>query len=74
VYSFALIEAYRAVLDLTEIGLSGWGVAPAEVGREGLCIGVRWKGRRKQPPESPFSAAFSQVTIIPRELFSSQSF
>jgi hypothetical protein len=49
VYFFAFIEAYRAVLDLTEIRLSDWGVAQVEVGKEGSRVGVRWKGRRKQP-------------------------
>ena len=29
--------------------------------RRGPRVGVWWKGRRKQPPEPPFSAAFSQV-------------
>jgi len=34
--------------------------------RRGSRVGVRWKRRRKQPPQAPFSAAFSQVSAYMR--------
>jgi len=30
--------------------------------RQGPHVRARWKGRRKQPPEAPFSAAFSVLS------------
>jgi len=49
VYSFAFIEAYRAVLDLTEVGLSDWGVAQGEVGREAHVLGCGGKDAENSP-------------------------
>jgi hypothetical protein len=50
VYFFAFIEAYRAVLDLTEIRLSDWGVAQVEVGREAHVLACGGKDAENSPP------------------------
>jgi hypothetical protein len=61
VYSFAFIEAYRAVLDLTEIR-SDWGVAQGEAGREAHVLRCGGKGAENSPQSRRFLPPFSQVT------------